>query len=181
MCVSFVHFTFSMVAFLKNGLINMMHAFNIGPIFTTWIVHCFTGRLSSFAAPTLQFFGMSHLRIAELMPVQSAITERPLIWVTGSLSNICMKMSSTIEASTNWVLGPIFPINKSNKSNSINIIEIMHRIELKAIEKKSLPSLPTITIRPFLSRLSSTIREFKLNKSMYSEIFLSACTWGLSR
>lgn len=105
--------TLAMVAFLKNGLINMIHAFKMGPIFTTWMVQSFTGRLSSFAAPTLQFLGMSHLRIDEFSPLQSAIADIPFCCVNGSLSRICIKISSNSDASVNSVLGPIFPVIKN--------------------------------------------------------------------
>lgn len=93
----------------------MMQVLKIGPIFTTWMVHFFTGKLSNFVAPTRQFFGMSHLSMAELRPVQSAITDIPLICVNGSLSNTCIQMSSTNDASQNWVFGATFPVFEVNE------------------------------------------------------------------
>lgn len=79
----------------------------IGPILTTWTVQFFTGNASNLAAPTLQFFGMSHFKIAELIPLQSAITVRPLIWVNGSLKSTSIQISSIIEASLKLVVMPM--------------------------------------------------------------------------
>lgn len=110
-------FTFARVAFRKNGLINMMQVLKIGPILTTWMVHFFNGKLSNLVAPTRQFFGMSHLSIAEVRPVQSAITVMPLICVNGSFSNTCIQMSSINDASQNWVFDATFPrIFRRNRS-----------------------------------------------------------------
>lgn len=76
------------------------------------MVHSLIGRLSSFAAPTLQFFGTSHFKIAELSPVQSAIIEIPFVCVIGSLKSTCIQMSSIRDASLNSVVGPTFPLDQ---------------------------------------------------------------------
>lgn len=121
---NFYLLTLAIVAFLRNGLINMMQAFKMGPIFTTWITHSFTGRLSSFAAPTLQFRGMSHFRIDELRPLQSAMADIPFCCVNGSLSNICIKISSNSDASVNSVFGPIFPAIKNRMNDYFRKTEL---------------------------------------------------------
>lgn len=129
--------TLAMVLFLKNGLIRKMHALNMGPIFTTWMVHSLIGRLSSFAAPTLQFFGESHFKIVELSPVQSAINEIPFICVIGSLKSTCIQISSINDESLNSVVGKTFPmIGKFEINKDINLPFTFYWIKMN--EKKTI-------------------------------------------
>lgn len=75
------------------------------------MVQSLIGNDSSLDAPTLQFFGISHFKIDELNPLQSAIIEMPFICVVGSLNTTSIQRSSITAASLNCIFGPIFAVN----------------------------------------------------------------------
>lgn len=165
--------TFEMVDFFKNGLIIMTQARMMGPMFTTCTVQLFTGNASNRAAPTLQFFGISHFKMAELKPLQSAITVRPLICVSGSLNSTSIQMSSMIDASVKPVVVPMLPVRKPKRE-----FVRFKTDSMQSFDRCNLPNFATNMRRPCLSRLSSTMRECNASKSVYSVKFRDAYTEG---